>query len=242
MKNATQYIYGRNAVLEALTAKRVLEVFVARTFSDKSILQALDQQAIPIIRKEIEWLSSTVKGNHQGIIARIKEYEYTNLEQLIELDNGKQYPLLLMLDSIVDPHNLGAIIRNGEAFGASGIIIRKDRAVGLTSAVAKVASGALEHMHICQVINLSQAIMSLKDNGYWVVSSALDRAIDYRDFDYKRKIVLIIGAEGSGISPLVQKNSDVIVKIPMLGQVNSINASAAAAVLLAHIQASRFPR
>jgi len=229
-------------VLEALVAKRVLEAYVSSGFSDRSLLLELETNHIPIKRKETEWLSSIVKGNHQGIVALIRGYEYTPLETIIEVDGKKEFPLLLLLDSIVDPHNFGAIIRNAEAFGATGIIIRKDRAVGLTPAVAKVASGALEHMLVAQVVNLSQTINKLQQDGYWVVASALEGAIDYREFDYRRKIVVIIGSEQSGISPLVRKNSDVIVKIPMIGHVNSINASAACAVLLAHIHSIRFPR
>ena len=242
LKNTTQYIYGRNAVAEALLAKRVLEAYVSSGFSDRQLLLELEKNHVPIQRKETEWLETLTKGNHQGIVALVRGYEYATLEAILAKDGQKEYPLLIMLDSIVDPHNFGAIIRNGEAFGATGIIIRKDRAVGLTPSVAKVASGALEHMMVAQVINLSQTLLKLQQAGYWVVASALEGAIDYRDFDYKRKIVLVIGAEGEGISPLLRKHSDVVVKIPMLGNVNSINASAACAVLLAHIQSIRFPR
>jgi 23S rRNA (guanosine2251-2'-O)-methyltransferase len=242
LKNATQYIYGRNAVAEALLAKRVLEAYVSSGFSDRQLLLELEKNHVPITRKETEWLTTTAKGNHQGIVALVRVYEYVSLEMMIETDANKDFPLLIVLDSIVDPHNFGAIIRNGEAFGATGIIIRKDRAVGLTSSVIKVASGAIEHMMIAQVVNLSQTLSKLQQQGYWIVASALEGAIDYRDFDYKRKIALVIGSEGTGISTLLRKHSDVVVKIPMIGRVNSINASAACAVLLAHIQSMRFPR
>jgi len=242
LKNATQYIYGRNAVAEALLAKRVLEAYVSSGFSDRQLLLELENNHVPITRKETEWLTTTAKGNHQGIVALVRGYGYASLELMIETDANKDFPLLIVLDSIVDPHNFGAIIRNGEAFGATGVIIRKDRAVGLTSSVVKVASGAIEHMMIAQVVNLSQTLSKLQQQGYWIVASALEGAIDYRDFDYKRKIALVIGSEGTGISPLLRKHSDVVVKIPMIGRVNSINASAACAVLLAHIQSMRFPR
>jgi 23S rRNA (guanosine2251-2'-O)-methyltransferase len=249
LKNATQYIYGRNAVAEALLAKRVLEAYVSSGFSDRQLLLELENNHVPITRKETEWLTTTAKGNHQGIVALVRGYGYASLELMIETDANKDFPLLIVLDSIVDPHNFGAIIRNGEAFGATGVIIRKDRAVGLTSSVVKVASGAIEHMMIAQVAVepeaspvLTQTLSKLQQQGYWIVASALEGAIDYRDFDYKRKIALVIGSEGTGISPLLRKHSDVVVKIPMIGRVNSINASAACAVLLAHIQSMRFPR
>jgi len=179
--------------------------------------------------------------HHQGIVAVIRPYDFIDLDVLLRQADSQAFGLLLILDSIQDPQNFGAIIRNAEAFGAAGIIIKKDRQVGLTATVAKVSAGSIEHVAIAQVINLSQTIKQLKQAGYWIVSTAIAGAIDYRSFDYKRKIALIVGSEGDGVSPLLLKNSDVIVQIPMVGQINSINASAASAVLLSHIHSQRFP-
>ncbi len=242
MKYPRQYIYGRNAVTEALISQRAKKIFLSSNFSDREILPLIDKQHVPIERKENDWLSHLVAGNHQGIIAEVEEYEFMALEQLIAKSDQQTYPLIVMLDSIQDPHNFGAIIRNAEAFGAAGIIIKKDRQVSVTATVAKVASGALEYVPIAEVTNLSQTTKQLQAAGYWVIATALTDAIDYRTFDYNRKLVVIIGSEGFGIAPLLRRNSDVTVTIPMSGKVNSINAAAASAVLLAHIHANRFPQ
>ena len=241
MKDVAQYIYGRNAVVQAIEGHRVRKVFLALGFSSREIIDLLNREQLPIEYKENDWLKQQVGPHHQGIIALTKPYDFVTLDEVVTHAEQARFPLIVMLDSIQDPHNFGAIIRNAEAFGAGGIIIRKDRQVGLTAVVAKVSSGAIEHMPITQVANLSQTLKQLQQSGYWVIASALENAIDYREFDYNRKIVIIIGSEGSGVAPLVLKNSDAIVKIPMMGTINSLNASAASAVLLAHIQASRFP-
>ncbi len=241
MGNLTQYIYGRNAVLESLETGRVLKVFLAPSFSDTELIARLTKQGVTIERKENDWMTALVGPRHQGIVALIKAYDFMPIEALVKEADRAVYPLLVILDSIQDPHNFGAIIRNADAFGAQGVIVKKDRQVGLTSVVAKVSAGAIEHVPVSQVTNLSQLIKQLKDAGYWIVSSALQDAIDYRNFDYRRKIALIIGSEGAGIANLVLRNSDVVVKIPMAGKINSINASAATAVLLAQIQSQRFP-
>ncbi len=236
-----QYIYGRNAVAQALASNRVLKVFLALGFSGRDLMQKIEERHIVIERQENEWLNRLVGVHHQGIVAVIRPYDFIDLDVLLRQADSQAFGLLLILDSIQDPQNFGAIIRNAEAFGAAGIIIKKDRQVGLTATVAKVSAGSIEHVAIAQVINLSQTIKQLKQAGYWIVSTAIAGAIDYRSFDYKRKIALIVGSEGDGVSPLLLKNSDVIVQIPMVGQINSINASAASAVLLSHIHSQRFP-
>jgi 23S rRNA (guanosine2251-2'-O)-methyltransferase len=241
MGNLTQYIYGRNAILEALENGRVLKVFLTPSFSGTDLVARLTKHGVAIERKENDWISSLVGPRHQGIAALIKAYDFVPLEEILRKAEGADYPLIVILDSIQDPQNFGAIIRNADAFGTQGIVVKKDRQVGLTPVVAKVSAGAIEHVAIAQVTNISQVIRQLKEAGYWVVGSALQGAIDYRSFDYRRKIAIIIGSEGTGIAPLVLKNCDVVVKIPMTGKINSINAAAATAVLLAQIQAQRFP-
>jgi len=241
MKNTPQYLYGRNSVLEALRFQRVIKVFLAPNFSDRDIQALLVSQNILTERMENEFLTRLVGPKHQGIVATVKAVDLVSLADLIKDGANNPWPLVVMLDGLEDPLNFGAIIRHAAAFAATGIIIKKDRQVGVTPAVAKVASGALEHVAIAQVTNLSQAIHSLKEKGYWVVSTALEGAIDYREFDYRRPLVLVIGSEGNGVSRLVRDNSDAIVKIAMPGEVNSLNASAAAAIMLAHIHANRFP-
>ena len=237
-----QYIYGRNAVIQALASSRVLKIFLAQGFSGQDLTERISRENIPIERKDNEWLVKLVGPHHQGIVAEIRPYDFVTLDALLSIAEKSEFPLILLLDEIQDPQNFGAIIRNADAFGATGIIIKKDRQVGLTAAVAKVSAGSIEHVAVHQATNLSLAIRRLKDAGYWVVATSLQEAIDYRDFDYRRKIALIIGSEGKGVSPLLIKNSDVVVKIPMVGKTNSINASAASAVMLAHIHNIRYPR
>ena len=178
--------------------------------------------------------------NHQGIVAKVEEYSYLSLDELINKNKDNPNSLLVLLDGIEDPHNLGAILRSVDAFGANGVIISTNRQVGLTPTVAKVSTGAIEYVDVCQVVNLNQAIKRLKDEGYWIVASDGEAKLDYRQVDYKdMKTVLIVGSEGFGVSKLLLKNSDLIVKIPMVGHVNSLNASVACAIFLAQIYNKR---
>lgn len=237
-----QFIYGKNAVLEAIKAKRVLKIFLAPTFSDKEIEGWIKGLRLPVERVGKDVLDAYAEGGlHQGIVAESGAYRYTELKTLIDSLKAVDQPLLLLLDGIQDPHNFGAIIRNAEAFGVHGIIIKKDRQVEVTATVAKVAAGSLEKVAIVQVSNLSQTIHLLKEAQYWIVGSSLSTETDYRGFNYRGPIALAIGSEGEGLSRLVQDNCDLLVKIPMVGSINSLNASAATAVLLAQVYASRFP-
>lgn len=236
-----QYIYGKNSVLSALSAQRVIRVFLSPSFSDAQIINELNKRKIKPERKGNEYLDRLASGVHQGVVAEVFAYEYLELKELIVRTKKEKYPLLVMLDGISDPHNLGAILRNVDALGGHGIILKRDNQVSLNATVAKVSSGAIDHVSVTQVTNLSAAIKDLKEAGYWIVSSSGDGKIDYRDFDYKSPIVLVVGSEGEGVSRLVMDNSDVVVKIPLIGHVNSLNASAATALLLAQIFNSRFP-
>ena len=236
-----QWIYGRNTVKSALKEKKVSRIFLTPQWKDDSIIQECRRQNIPIVRKTIQELDHMVHGVHQGIAAEIDEYQYADMNEVIRNAKEKEFPLLILLDGINDPHNLGAILRSADAFGAHGIIIGKYDQVGLTSTVAKVSTGAIDHVPVVQVTNLNQAIRLLQKEGFWIVSSDGSAAHDYREIDYKMPVVLVVGSEGKGISRLVLENSDFIVKIPMCGSVNSLNASVATAVLLAQIYQNRFP-
>ena len=165
-----------------------------------------------------------VKGNHQGIVIDIYDYEYYSLD---DIDSD----FIVMLDHLEDPHNFGAIIRTCECAGVKNIIIPKDRSVTVNDTVVKVSVGAIEHVKIIMVSNLVNAINKLKDKGYFIYSADMD-GVDYRKETYPTKKVLIIGNEGSGISRLVSNSSDVILSIPMKGNINSLNASASAAILI----------
>lgn len=240
MKN--NYIYGKNTVLNALDASfKVKNLYLVKGFKDPRIERILKEKKV-----KVEYLNSndfkSLVGNvnHQGIVAKVEEYSYLSLDELINKNKDNPNSLLVLLDGIEDPHNLGAILRSVDAFGANGVIISTNRQVGLTPTVAKVSTGAIEYVDVCQVVNLNQAIKRLKDEGYWIVASDGEAKLDYRQVDYKdMKTVLIVGSEGFGVSKLLLKNSDFIVKIPMVGHVNSLNASVACAIFLAQIYNKR---
>lgn len=234
MKN---YIYGKNTCRNAIyNNDTLLNIYLCDGFKDQMIFDALKKKKMKyqyISPKQMDKLVGKV--NHQGIVVEINEYEYLDLDELILLLKDKEYPAIAILDGIEDPHNFGAILRSGDALGIDGYIIASNRQVGLTSTVAKVSTGAIEYAKVAMVTNLNQAINKLKDNGYWIVASDGAATLDYREIDYKMKTGIIIGSEGKGIGPLLLKNSDYITKIPMVGHVNSLNASVAAALYFAAI-------
>lgn len=239
-----QWIYGRNTVREVLKShKKVSQVIFLRHSRNDDLIELCKKNNISYRMCEnkkqlIEHVGPVV---HQGVIAQIEGYDYTPLEQIIaDIPQGKQ-PLLLMLDGLEDPHNLGAILRTCDAVGVDGVIIGKNRSVGLTSTVAKVSTGAIDYIKVAQVTNLTRTLESLKKQGFWVVGCEVDNAQDYRQVDYNMPLVLVIGSEGFGISQLVKKTCDINVFLPMTGHVNSLNASVAAAVLLYQVYHSRHP-
>ena len=178
-------------------------------------------------------------GNHQGIACEIMQYEYVMLDEIIRKNANKENVALAILDGLEDPHNLGAILRTADATGINGVIIPKNRSVSLNSTVAKVSTGAIEHVDCAQVTNLVQAINELKKAGYWIIGLEVDGSVDYRQQDYSGKIAVVIGSEGKGISRLVKENCDFKVLIPMVGHVNSLNASVSASILFYEILRNR---
>lgn len=235
--NSINIIYGRNAVREALMTNRVLKVFISNTFHDQSIIKILHDKVIPQIVKSNNELNELAEGGvHQGIIASIKPYEYVSLDKILNSCKKVEKPILVLLDGVVDPHNLGAILRCCDIFGVNGLLIGKHDQVGLNSTVAKTSAGAINYVPVAQVGNLVQTIETLKENGFWIVAADGNCDKSYLDIKYDFPTVLIIGNEGDGISKLVLKHSDFIVKIPMYGKVNSLNASVAAGIFLAQIK------
>ncbi len=233
-------IYGKNAVREAVNSGSAAELKVVRRFEQDMIVQAARAKKIPVELVEESELTQIAKNpSHQGFLAICKGWKNYSVEELIESSKGSTYPLLLILDGIEDPHNLGAILRSCDAFGVDGIIMKKRNEVPLNSTVAKVSTGAICYEKVASVPNLSQAIRKLKDNGFWVVSSDGSGNTNYDEIDYKCPIALVVGSEGFGVSRLLVRDSDFVAKIPMVGHVNSLNASVAAAVFLAQISSSR---
>jgi 23S rRNA (guanosine2251-2'-O)-methyltransferase len=229
-------IEGRNAVLEAIRAGKTIDkLFVLtdnqdgpiRTIIDKA--KKMDTIISYVAKQRLDQMSQT--GKHQGVIAYAAAYEYAEVEDILAAARDKnEAPFILLLDSIEDPHNLGAIIRTAHQAGAHGIIIPKRRAVGLTGTVAKTSAGAINYLPVAKVTNLSVTIEELKKEGIWFVCADMDGELMY-NIDLKGPIGLVIGSEGEGVGRLIKEKCDFIAKIPMYGQVDSLNASVAAGIL-----------
>lgn len=235
-----QYVYGKNVVRQLLEEdKKIYEIILMDGFKDAKILNLLKGKKFPVKTMNRHKMDAKLDGNHQGIAALIDEYKmYTLEEVLADIPEGKT-PLLLMLDGLEDPHNLGAILRTCDCVGVDGVILGKHRSVALTPTVAKVSTGAIETVKVAQVTNLSRTLQQLKEVGYWVVGADMERAQNYREASYDMPLVLVIGSEGFGISSLVRKNCDFCVKLPMIGKVSSLNASVACGILLYEIYGKR---
>jgi len=188
--------------------------------------------------EEVSWsrLSQLTFGaSHQGVVLQLASSETISLQKLIDISKKKSaYPIILALDGITDPHNVGAIIRSAEAFGCKGIIIPQRRSAGLTGTVAKVAAGALEHLPVSRVVNLNRALEEMKNNGFLIIGLSGDGQLSISQFHEKTPLVVIVGAEDKGISLLTQKKCDFLIKIPLKGKTSSLNASVAAAISLFH--------
>ena len=229
---------GRNAITEALKAGRTIDkVFVASGETDRG-LQRLAAQAkeagavvVPVDRRKLDQMSTT--RSHQGIIALAAAHDYYTVDDLLEEAASRgEAPLLVICDELSDPHNLGAIMRSAECAGAHGVIIPKRRSVGLTATVAKASAGAVEYMKVARVTNVNNAINELKEKGVWIFGTAAEGSIPMYKADLTGPAAIVIGNEGDGMSQLVRKNCDVMVHIPMKGKISSLNASAAASILL----------
>ena len=229
---------GRNALQEALKAGRTIDkLFIAAGDTDRG-LQRLAAEAkeagavvVPVDRRKLDAMSFT--RSHQGVIALTAAHEYATIDDILEEAAARgEAPLLVICDELTDPHNLGAILRSAECVGAHGVIIPKRRSVGLTATVAKAAAGAMEYMKVARVTNINAAIAELKEKGVWVFGTAAEGSIPMYKADLSVPAAIVIGNEGDGMSPLVRKNCDVMVNIPMRGKISSLNASAAAAILL----------
>ena len=232
-------ISGRNLVVEAIKNNRgISEVYVVD--NNDTLLQKLcEKENITLKVVDKKYLEKHFNEHHQNIVAVVPEYTYVDVKELIKKTSEKKSATILILDSLEDPHNLGAILRSADATGVDGIIIPKDRSVRLNNTVAKVSTGAIEYVDVALASNLVYAINDLKKAGYWVVGLEMEGSIDYRSYDYKGKIAAVIGSEGHGISRLVKENCDVLVNIPMCGHVNSLNASVSAAIIMYEIFRNR---
>lgn len=231
-------IEGRNAVTEALRSGRAInKVFLADGDTDKALgrLAAMAKDAGAVVvrmdRRKLNDMSPT--GAHQGVIASVAAHEYATVDDILALAAQRgEAPLIVICDELSDPHNLGAIIRTAECAGAHGVIIPKRRSVGLTAVVGKASAGALEYLPVARVSNIAATIRDLKQRGVWVFGTAADADTPLYQADLKRSAAIVIGNEGVGMSRIVAESCDFKVSIPMKGRISSLNASAAAAILL----------
>ena len=231
-------IEGRNAVQEALRAGTPIDkIFLARGETDHTLaaIAAAGEKAGAVVvecdRRKLDAMSQT--HSHQGVIALAAARAYATVEQLLQLarDRGEA-PLLVVCDEISDPHNLGAIIRTAECAGAHGVVIPKRRSAGLTAVVAKTSAGAVSYLPVARVPNIPALLKDLQKQGLWVFGTAAEGTVPLYEADLKGPAAIVIGSEGDGMGRLVRENCDFLVSIPMRGRISSLNASAAAAILL----------
>ncbi len=237
-----QYIYGKNTVMEALKGSNVYTVYMQNNNKDKKVMDFCRKRKIPLEFVDKTYFDKHIgKVVHQGIMASVESYRYYTIDEILDAIPEGKMPLLLMLDGLEDPHNLGAILRTCDAVGVDGVIIGKNRSVSLNGTVAKVSTGAIDHVKVAQVTNLTRTLEDLKTKSFWVVGCDLHNSQDYRQIDYNMPTVIVIGSEGAGISRLVKKSCDMNVILPMVGHVTSLNASVATAVILYQVYNSRNP-
>lgn len=232
-----EFIIGKNPIIEALKSGRPInKIWIAEGSrgSVQKVIQFAKERDVLIQyvpRKKLDQLGAG--DNHQGVVASVAAYSYANIDDLFAVAEAKgEQPFFLLLDELEDPHNLGSILRTADATGVHGVIIPKRRAVGLTQAVAKASTGAIEHVPVARVTNLARMMDELKKRGVWLIGTDANGEEDYRDADYSMPLALVIGSEGKGLSRLVKEKCDFLIRIPMIGHVSSLNASVAAGLLM----------
>lgn len=238
---------GRNAVIEALKgSSRINRLMVADGSSEGSIRELIavaKEKGVPVQFLERSKLDSMAKGiRHQGVLAQVSPVEYVELEDILSKAREKQEdPFIILLDELEDPHNLGAILRSADAAGAHGVLIPKRRSCPLSATVAKTSAGAVEHVPVARIGNIVQTIKALKEEGLWVAGADMDGK-NYYEADLTGPLLLVVGSEGQGIGRLVKEQCDFIVRIPMLGAINSLNASVAGSVLMFEVTKQRLSK
>ena len=244
MKQASEHtdiIFGRNNVLEALKSERTIDKILVMSEnmdgSAKKITAIAKEKKIPVVTAGRQKIAQMFPGeNTQGGIAYVAQKEYVSVEDILDIAAQRnEKPFIIVADEIADPHNLGAIIRSADAFGAHGVIISKRRAVGLTAAVAKASGGAINHVAVAKVTNLAATLDMLKENNIWVYGSDMDAEKCYYDEKFDGATALIVGSEGNGIGSLLKKKCDILLRIPMKGKVSCLNASVAAGIIMQEI-------
>ena len=243
-----EIIAGRNAVFEALTSRRpVNKIYIKAGLQGGSlgkVVAEAQKSAVLIEYVQSEKLDRLAPGiRHQGIVALASPTAFSSLEDVLKWAAARnETPFLLLLDELQDPQNVGALIRSADAAGVHGVLLPKRRSCPLNMVVAKISAGAVNYVPVVQIGNIVQTLCGLKEQGFWVVGADMDGAALYFDADLDRPIVLVIGAEGKGLGRLVKENCDMLVRIPMQGGVNSLNASAAGAILMYEVVRQRMQK
>lgn len=231
------YIFGKNVAVEKIkSGEKIRKIYLSDRFRDQEVMDLIKKNKIKYNVVPAKYLDNKVDGMHQGIVMEVDDIETFDLDYVKNIK--KEKPILVMLDHLEDPHNFGAIIRTGEALGIDGIIIPSDRSVDINSTVVKTSAGAVYNMPIIRVVNLATTISKLKDMGYWIVGTDMDGE-DYTKIDYDMPVCLIIGNEGKGMSKIIRDNCDYVAEIPMIGKINSLNASVSCGIVLSRIVSSR---
>ena len=240
-----EIVAGRNAVFEALTSGRpVNKIFIKAGLQGGSlgkIIAEAQKSTVLIEYVQLEKLDRLAPGiRHQGIVALASPIAFSSLEDVLKRAAARnETPFLLLLDELQDPQNVGALIRSADAAGVHGVLLPKRRSCPLNMVVAKISAGAVNYVPVVQIGNIVQTLRSLKEQGFWVAGADMDGESLYFDADLDRPLVLVIGAEGKGLGRLVKENCDMLVRIPMQGGVNSLNASAAGAILMYEVVRQR---
>ena len=244
MQTKEEIIYGLNPVMEALRGSRqIYELFLAGSSSDKrmeKLLKLAAERKVPVRQREKADLTRLCGiDHHQGVALRVEPFPYADLDDILADLKGSGDGLILVLDSVQDPHNLGALIRSAACAGAHAVVIPRDRAAGVTAAAEKASAGASETIPVAQVTNISKALEDLKSAGFWIFGADGSARRNLYQQDLTGPVALVIGGEGGGIRPLVRKGCDEVVSIPMQGGVNSLNASVAGGILLFEVVRQR---
>ena len=224
-------IYGKNPIKEAIFKERkIYRLYLDDKFKDRQFLDFLSQRGVDVIKVSKDKLNElSDNAIHQGVVADVSDYQYYDLEKVYQQNKTNRF---IILDEITDPHNLGAILRTAEAAGIDAIIVSKRQQAPLNATVAKVSSGAIEHVPVVAVSNLNNTILKLKKMNFIIVGTDGSAEVSYQEMPKEQNIAVILGSEGSGIRPLVKSNCDLLVKIPMYGKINSLNVSVAGALLM----------
>ncbi len=234
-------VYGKNVFSQIKNdPDAIQEIYIQKGMQDKTLVKTIENLRVPTYFKSRAELDKIAKdSHHQGIVCKVKEIQTFDISYLVK--HAKKLGLIVALDGVQDPHNVGAILRSCDCTGVDGLILTKHKSAGLTPTAIKTSTGAAYTVPVAVVTNLSKTLQQLKKEGYWIAGTDMDNARDYREGMYDSPTVLVIGSEGKGISPLVKKQCDYMISLPMVGKISSLNASVACAVVLYQIYSSRNP-